>query len=205
MVAGELLALLATVMLPVKFPAAAGEKVTLSAVLCPGVRTRPAETPLVVNFALELAMLEIVTLEFPALVSETARTPLDPTGTFPKLKLGAPLLRSIVEATPVPLTATLLGEFAASLAMETVPETAAADFGEKTTLSVVRFPAPITKGKDIPVIVNPLADVLACVTVRFDPPVLDIVIDWETVPSTATCPKLIDGGDTEIAAGAGAL
>lgn len=205
MVAGEFVALLATVMLPVKFPAAAGEKVTLRAVLCPGVRTRPAETPLAVKLALELATLAIVTLEFPALVSETVRAPLAPTETLPKLKLDVPLSSREVAATPVPLTATLLGEFAASLVMDTAPETAAADFGEKTTLSVDWLPAPITWGKDIPVIVNPLADALACVTVRFDPPGLDMVTDCETVPSTATDPKLIDGGETDIAAAAGAL
>ena len=36
--------------------------------------------------------------------------------------------------------------------------------------------------------------------IRFDPPVFDMVIDWETVLPTATDPKLIDGGDTEMAA-----
>lgn len=206
MVAGEFVASLATLMLPVEFPPAAGEKVTSSAVLCPGVRTRPAEIPLVANLALELATPVIVTLEFPALASETDRAPLDPTETLPKLILGVPLSSREVAAMPVPLTATLLGEFAVSLVMDTVLETAAADFGEKTTLSVDWLPAPITRGKDIPEIVNPLADALACVTVRFDPPVLDIVTDCETVPPTATDPKLIDGGETDnAAAAAGAL
>ena len=171
----------------------------------------PAETPLAVNPALELATLEIVTLEFPALVKETVWTPLAPIDTLPKFKLGVPLSSSDVAAMPVPLTDTLVGEFAASLVMDTAPETAAADFGENITLSVDWLPAPITTGNDIPVIVNPVADALACVTVKLDPPVLDMVTDWETVPFTATDPKLIDGGDTEIAAapaegaGAGAL
>ena len=83
----------------------------------------------------------------------------------------------MVAATPVPLMDTLLGELAASLTTDTVPETAPAAFGENTTLNVDCFPAPITMGKDIPVIVKPLAVVLACVTVRFDPPVLDTVTD----------------------------
>ena len=177
MIAGEFDALLATVMLPVKLPAAKGEKVTLSAVLCPGVRTRPADTPLVVNIGLELATLEIVTLELPALVSETASAPLAPTETLPKLKVGAPLSSSEVAAIPVPLTGTVVSEFAESLTMDTVPETAAADFGENTMLSVDWLPTAITRGKDIPEIVNPLAEALACVTVRFDPPVLDTVTD----------------------------
>ena len=153
MIAGEFVALLATVILPVKFPAAAGEKVTLSVAFCPGARVRPAETPVEVNLALEMLTLEIVTLELPALVSKTPRTLLPPMDTFPKLKLEAPLLRSVVAATPVPLMDTLLGELAASLTTDTVPETAPAAFGENTTLNVDCFPAPITMGKDIPVIV----------------------------------------------------
>ena len=177
MVAGEFDALLATVMLPVKVPAAKGEKVTLRVALCPGARIMPAETPLPAKLALELATLEIVMLEFPALASETASVPMAPIDTLPKLKLAAPLLSSEVEAMPVALTATLAGEFAASLVMDTSPVTAAADFGENTILSVDWLPGPITRGKGIPVIVNPPADVLACVTVRFDPPVLDMVTD----------------------------
>lgn len=35
---------------------------------------------------------------------------------------------------------------------------------------------------------------------RFDPPVFDTVMDWDTVLPTATGPKLTDGGDNEMAA-----
>jgi hypothetical protein len=38
---------------------------------------------------------------------------------------------------------------------------------------------------------------------RFDPPGFDTVMDWDTVLPTATCPKLTDGGDIEMAAAVG--
>jgi hypothetical protein len=46
MVAGEFVALLAIVTLPSKTPAAAGEKIASRVALCPGVKVRPADTPL---------------------------------------------------------------------------------------------------------------------------------------------------------------
>jgi hypothetical protein len=45
-VAGEFVALLATVTLPGKLPAAAGENVAFKVADCPGARIKPAETPL---------------------------------------------------------------------------------------------------------------------------------------------------------------
>jgi len=44
--ASELAALLATITLPVKLPVAAGVNVATSIPDCPGVRIKPAETPL---------------------------------------------------------------------------------------------------------------------------------------------------------------
>ena len=46
-VAGEFVALLATVTLPGKLPAAAGVNVASNVADCPGARIKPAETPLV--------------------------------------------------------------------------------------------------------------------------------------------------------------
>jgi hypothetical protein len=108
--------------------------------------------------------------------------------------------REVVE-TPVPLTVTVAGELAALLMKETVPEAVPVAVGENDKLIVDCLPAPIVIGSDKPVILNPGAAILSCVTIRFDPPVFDTVIDWETVLPTATDPKLIDGGDTEMAAG----
>jgi hypothetical protein len=46
-VAGEFVALLATITLPGKLPAAAGVNVASKVADCPGARIKPAETPLV--------------------------------------------------------------------------------------------------------------------------------------------------------------
>jgi hypothetical protein len=133
--------------------------------------------PLVANLAFEILTLEIVTSEFPAFVIETPRTLLAPTDTVPKFKLVALLFRREVAATPVPLMETVPGEVAASLTMDTVPGAAPRAFGENTTLNVDCFPAPITRGREIPVIVNPFTAVVTCVTLRLDPPALVIVTD----------------------------
>ena len=200
MMAGELVALLATVMLPARFPATVGLKVTFNVEFCPGARIIPAETPLAVNSAPRMLTLEIDTLEFPALVSVIPKTLLPPRTTLPKLKLAELALRREVAATPVPLTVTLAAEFEALLMTEIAPEILPNAFGENNTFSVDCLSAPIVIGSDIPVTANPRAEILSCVTERFDPPVFDTVIDWETVLPTATDPKLIEGGDTAMAA-----
>jgi hypothetical protein len=100
-----------------------------------------------------------------------------PMATLPKLKLDALVVSIAVAAIPVPLKETVLGELEMSLKTEILPDKAPATFGEKTTLNVDCFPAPIVRGSEIPVIVTPAAEVFACVTVRFDPLLFDIVTD----------------------------
>jgi len=119
----------------------------------------------------------MVTLEFPAFVRVTADALLFPIATVPKLILEVLAARNAVAAIPMPLKETVLGELEISLITETLPARTPAAFGEKTTLNVACFPAPITKGSEIPVIVTPCAVVLACVTVRVDPPPFDMVTD----------------------------
>jgi hypothetical protein len=116
-------------------------------------------------------------LEFPAFVRVTLETLLFPIATFPKLKLDVLVVRRAVAAIPVPLKETVLGELETSLMTETWPDNAPAAFGEKTRLNVDCFPGPTVRGSEIPVIATPAAVVLACVTVRFDPPPFDIVTD----------------------------
>ena len=64
-------------------------------------------------------------------------------------------------AIPVPLKETVLGELERSLMTETLPDKAPAVFGEKTTSNVDCFPAPITRGSEIPFTVTPAAVALA--------------------------------------------
>lgn len=176
-VAGEFVALLATVTLPEELPVEAGENVASSVADCPGARIKPAETPLSEKLAPETLTFDNVTLEFPAFVRVTLKALLFPTVTFPKLKTEALVVRNAVAAIPVPFTETVPGELETSVITETWPETAPGAFGEKMTLNAACFPAAIVNGSDIPVIETPAAALLACVTVRFDPPLFDMVTD----------------------------
>jgi hypothetical protein len=160
-VAGEFVALLATVTLPGKLPAAVGVNVASNVAVCPGVRIKPAETPLIEKEAPEALTFDTVTLELPAFVRVTLNELLFPITTFPKLKLGALEVRSAVAPIPVPLSETVLGELERSLMTETLPDKAPAAFGEKTTLNVACLPASIVSGSEIPVIETPAAVVFA--------------------------------------------
>ena len=70
-VAGELVALLAIEMLPVTLPDEVGAKMALKAVLCPAVRVRGNDSPLILKPAPLTVACEIVTLPVPVLVRVT--------------------------------------------------------------------------------------------------------------------------------------
>jgi len=126
---------------------------------------------------LETLTFDTVTLEFPAFVRTTLKALLFPTAIFPKFKLGALDVRRAVAAIPTPLKDTVLGELERSLMTETLPERAPGVFGEKTMSNVDCFPGPITRGSEIPVTASPAVVALACVTVRSEPPLFDMVTD----------------------------
>jgi len=88
MLVGEFVASLDIFTVPVTAPAAAGSNATVKVAVCEGSRTSPEDTPLVVNPAPPLVDTpEIVTLEFPLLVSVTVNELVVPLFTLPKLKL----------------------------------------------------------------------------------------------------------------------
>lgn len=90
-VAGEFVASLLTVTLPVTPAALAGVNVTLSVAVCPGVRICPLETPLAVNPAPEMLTFETLTLERfdpPGFDTVTDWDTVLPTATGPKLTDG---------------------------------------------------------------------------------------------------------------------
>src|SRR5437879_2132977 len=72
-VAGELVALLATVTVPVTLPVDVGAKVTFKAADCPAARTVLEETLLELKPPPEVLTPEIVTLELPVFLSVTPR------------------------------------------------------------------------------------------------------------------------------------
>lgn len=108
MTIGEFVALLVTVILPVALPAAAGSNVAVKAAVCPFERINPRTPPLALNPAPATTTFEIVTLEFPALVSVTVCVSVVETLTLPKATLVALLFRSAVSALTVRMAALLV-------------------------------------------------------------------------------------------------
>jgi hypothetical protein len=98
MVAGELVALLATITPPVKLPVEVGAKVTFRAAVCPGARIVPEGTLLALKPAPVVLTREIVTLELPEFVRVTSRVLVAPVSILPKLKLAGLVLSTRVEA-----------------------------------------------------------------------------------------------------------
>ena len=91
----------------------------------------PVLTPLTLNPEPVAVALEIVTFEFPLFVSVTAEELLDPTFTFPKLRLNGFAVSERVEAaTPVPLIEMIVGDEDASLAITMLPLDAPVEEGE---------------------------------------------------------------------------
>ena len=84
-----MLALLATVTLPVTLPVDAGAKVTFSVTIWPGVMICPLLTPEAVKPAPEIMTLETVILELPELVKFMLKLLLLPTFTLPKVRVDA--------------------------------------------------------------------------------------------------------------------
>jgi hypothetical protein len=202
-VAGESVALLATVTVAVKVPEALGENVKSRVAPWPGARVSPAETPLAEYDEPETPTLEMVIPEFPVLVNVTFSDFSLLMETSPKLKLEALGTSNAVAAIPVPLTETVLAELEALLRTDTAPDTLPVVFGENSMLKLDCLPGPMVRGSEIPVTASPFVVVLTWVTVRFDPPPFEMVTDWEAVLPTATDPKLTETGETEIVAGEG--
>lgn len=199
-VAGELDALLVTVTPPDALPAAPGAKVASRVADWPGVRINPAETPLSEKDPPAMLTFDMVTSEFPALVKVTDKELVLPTVTFPKFKLGTLEVSSVVAAIAVPLKVTVLGVLEALVLTETSPDKAPGVLGLNTTSKVDCFPAGITSGSVAPETDTPAAVLPALEMVTLDAVPLEIVIDWETLPPTATLPKLMDAGATETPA-----
>jgi hypothetical protein len=107
-VAGELVALLATVTPPVTLPVDVGAKVTFKVADCPGARTVPEDTLLALKPAPDVLTPEIVTLELPEFVRVTPRVLVAPVSMLPKLKLVELALSTRVEAFTVRVAALLV-------------------------------------------------------------------------------------------------
>src|SRR5712691_6762178 len=120
-----------------------------------------ALTPLALKPAPVTVTPEMVTLEFPLLVSVTGNPLLPPTFTLPKLRLVGFAPSRKVAAAPVPLRAIVNGEPGALPTKETEPVTLPVVVGAKVVLNVVLPPAAIVAGTVRPVMVKPAPDTVA--------------------------------------------
>jgi hypothetical protein len=84
---GEFGALLAIVIVPEKAEAVAGVNTTPSVTACPGTTIAPASAEEMLKLCAEMMTLPIAVGALPEFVSVMVAVPLEPTATFPKLKL----------------------------------------------------------------------------------------------------------------------
>lgn len=126
-----------------------------------GVRTVFAATPVSVKPAPVIAILEMVTLEFPLLVRVVLSGLLLPTFTVPKLKLAGLAPSSLVAVAADPVRGIVSGEAGALFVSEIEPLTAPEPEGVNTTEKVVLAPAAIVAGTVRPVMVKPEPETVA--------------------------------------------
>ena len=128
-VTGEPVAVLVTVTVPEALPADVGLKITPKANCCPAVNVTGVPAPLRLNPVPLSAICEIVTLEFPELVTVTLCVEEEPVFTLPNPRLELLNDSVLVAAIAVPLKASAVGELGALLTMLTVPLPVPADVG----------------------------------------------------------------------------
>ena len=156
-----------------------------------GVSISPEVTPLSLYPVPEMVTPEIVTFEFPVLVSVVVNELLLPTLTFPKLKLGELSPRTRVAAAPVPLREIVVGELGALLSSVIDPVTVPAALGPNTALNVVALPAAMVTGAVIPVVLKPAPETVTeeIVTVALPPfvrvTVCELLVPVVTLPNAA--------------------
>jgi hypothetical protein len=137
---------LVTVTLPVTVSADFGLNVRFIDAFCPGAKVMGVVIPLMTtSFAFTLISAMVV-LKFPLFVSVTLFVLELPALTLAKLKLVGLAEIVTAAATPVPLKATVFGEFGALLAMVMLPPKLPAVVGANSTLNVAVLPIAIVVG-----------------------------------------------------------
>lgn len=155
-VAGEPVALLVTVTVPLSAPPVVGKNTTLKLTFCPALNVTGALAPLRLKAAPVSVILEMVTLEFPVLVTVTFFVKDEPVFTLPNARLVALNERVCDALTPMPLNAIVAGEFGALLTIETAPLTVPVEAGENAMLKLVDWPAFKEIGKASELVLKPL-------------------------------------------------
>jgi hypothetical protein len=134
--AGEFVALLLTVALPLTAPGEVGSNDTARVAVWLGVSIKPACTPEAPNPVPATLTFEMVTFEFPVFVSVTVLEVWLPSFTFPKLRLELLALSVRVTAAPVPVRLIVSGEFGALLTRKIDAETLPVEVGVNVALKL---------------------------------------------------------------------
>jgi hypothetical protein len=188
---GEFVALLAMLTLPFTNPAAAGVNCAVIVTDWFGVSVSPEVTPLSLYPVPDTVTPEIVTFEFPLLVSVVVNELLLPTFTLPKATLDVLSPRRRVAATPVPLREIVSGDVGALLTTVTDPVTLPAVLGPNAALNVAALPAAMITGVVIPVVLKPAPETVTeeIVTVAVPPfvrlIVCELFVPVVTLPNAA--------------------
>ena len=156
----ELEAFDTTAMPPLTLAADCGANTALNGTLAPGLSTNGTLSPLMLNPVPVAVACEIVTLDEPVFVIESAKVTLLPTWALPKARLAGlalswPGAACALGAVPVPLR----GMASAGPETSRLPPTVPADCGAKATFKPTLCPTPRVKGNVGPLKENPLPDV----------------------------------------------
>lgn len=191
-VAGEALALLAMLMLPLSVPAAVGLNVTVACADWPAAMVAGVAMPLTAKLVPLAAIEEIVRFAAPLLFSARFTVFLDPTDTLPKLMELSPSDNCACEEdVAVADRFTTTGELPALPKIVIVPVTFPAALGFTATVKLLLCPVPSDSGMDNPDTLNCEFDIVACVMLNATEPVLVTEIACVTCLPTATFPKLM--------------
>ena len=192
MVSGEFGALLTMEMEPEALPPEVGANCAVKEALWPAAILSGVEIPLIVKPVPDAEACEMVSEAEPPLVKVTVCEPLLPTATEPKVTFDG--LAETCGVVPVPLMAMVSGEFGALLTMEMVPEALPPVVGANWAVKEVDCPAPRLSGVEIPVMVKPEPEAVACEMVNeAEPPLVKVTVCEPLLP-TATEPKVTFDG-----------
>jgi len=186
-VVGEFGALLTIEMLPLALPADVGANLALNVVLSPAPNVSGVLNPLMLRPLPDTVAPDMVTLAEPEFVNVTDWVPLLPTATDPKFTLEG--LAATWPCIPVPDNAIDAGEPGALLTIEMLPVAAPADVGAKMAENEALLPALIVIGMLAPLMLNPVPEGDALVTVNVPVPALVSVTVCVPLLPTETLPK----------------
>lgn len=197
MPAGEFVALLEILTVPVRVSACLGAKVRLSVAVWPGARVAPLIPPPATTSVAEAVTAEIVMLELPVFFRLTERVLALPTVSLPKLRLVGVAVTVRVAAIPLPVIASARLLFVALLVIAVFAEEVLTVVGVKTSVPFAVAPAARTIGVVIPLRVK--AELLDDQEeiVRLAAPVFFSCTACDTLEPNGTLPKLTLPGVAE--------